>query len=53
MGRAFFENYIADRLHDVSKKVSSTIISEVELLLQVASKRYYCGLYGRSAARSS
>jgi hypothetical protein len=39
MGRAFFENYIADRLHDVSKKVSSTIISEVALLLQVASKR--------------
>ncbi len=49
MGRAFSRKSIADRLHDVSKKVSSTIISEVALLLQVASKRYYCGLYGRSS----
>jgi len=39
MGRAFFENYIADRLQDVAKRISSAIIPEGALLLQVASKR--------------
>ena len=33
------ENYIANRLQDVSKKISSTIIPGDALLLQVASKR--------------
>jgi hypothetical protein len=39
MGRAFFENYIADRLQDVAKRISSAIILEGALLLQVASKQ--------------
>jgi len=39
MGRAFFENYIANRLQDVAKRISSAIILEVALLLQVISRR--------------